>query len=359
MPTSAWPEHVLQTASAGGQDNGVGFTVVNFNTSACTLRCVASLASATPPPQWVMVLDNGSGSEDFEVLLAGLDHPWACEVRLFRSVHNLGFAAGSNFLVDRLLALPMVRHIGLLNNDAVAKPCLVAALLEALDANPARHGLAGGRMHKLANEAEPDTLGIALYASLMPADRHSTEDTYLGPTGGCCLLTVACARDLIATMGYFFDPHYFCYCEDTDLVLRANLLGYEPAYTDTLVALHQGQASSGGAARDDFIAYHGVRNVIWMHVKLMPTALLWRHSGWLLLAHTLWAGRKALAGNIALPYRVYRDALRRVPELWAERRRLGPVWRVPAQQIAGRMHRRFYRKGYVWGVLRQLWTPGT
>ena len=40
-------------------------------------------------------------------------------------------------------------------------------------------------------------------------------------------------------------------------------------------ALHQGQASSGGAARDDFIAYHGVRNVIWMHVKLMPTALLW------------------------------------------------------------------------------------
>ena len=101
-------------------------------------------------------------------------------------------------------------------------------------------------MHKLADPAEVDTLGIAMYASLMPADRKSLDDTFIGPTGGCCMLTRALIERLKAVSGYCFDPRFFCYCEDTDMVLRAVLLGYRPIYLDQLVALHEGQASSGG-----------------------------------------------------------------------------------------------------------------
>lgn len=351
----AQPAKVQQTdaSSSGDALNGIGFTVVNYNTSALTVRCVASLGAATNPPQWVLVLDNGSSQSDFEALKAGLETSLACAVYLYRSHVNLGFAAGTNFLVNQLLGMPSCSHVGLLNNDAIAKPCLITELQGALNAAPQRSGLAGGRMHKLADELQPDTLGIAIYASLMPADRHNKDDAYLGPTGGCCLLTIECVRDIVNTTGYFFDERYFCYCEDTDLVLRANLLGYEPAYTDTLVALHQGQASSS-AQRDDFIAYHGWRNVIWMHAKLMPASMVIRHSLWLVLAHLLSIGRHVLSGKLSLLWRVYRDAFRLFPALLRERKMLQPLWRLPPQQLERRIHSRFYRKGYLAAAMRQL-----
>lgn len=349
------PEKVQQTDACGllGEHNGIGFTVVNFNTSALTVRCVASLAAAANPPEWVLVLDNGSSASDFEALKVGLKTSLSCAVYVYRSHVNLGFAAGTNFLVNQLLSMPSCSHVGLLNNDAIAKPSLITELQGALSAAPQRSGLAGGRMHKLADELQPDTLGIAIYASLMPADRHSVVDTYLGPTGGCCLLTIECVKDIVNTTGYFFDERYFCYCEDTDLVLRANLLGYEPAYTDTLVALHQGQASSS-AQRDDFIAYHGWRNVIWMHVKLMPTSVLIRHSLWLVLAHLLSIGRHLSSGKISLLWRVYRDAFKLLPSILRERKMLQPLWRLPRQQLERRIDARFYRKGYLAAAMKQF-----
>lgn len=341
------PEKNRVTPASGGQAvaSGVGFTVVNFNTSRQTLRCVASLSQASPPPERILVLDNDSAEGDFEVLARGLQSPGPSEVVLYRSPKNLGFAAATNFLVNELLATPGCRHIGLLNNDAVAEPCLVQELLTALAKEPRRHGLAGGRMHKLADPSKPDTLGISIYACLMPADRVGTEDIFLGPTGGCCLLTREFAEDLISTTGYFFDERYFCYCEDTDLVIRANLLGYQPAYADRVVALHEGQASSGSCP-NDFIAYHGWRNTIWMHGKLIPREILLRGLPLLALAHALSVARYLLRGKPRLAWRVYRDGLGGLPAMLEERRRLASRWRVGAEVLRARICPRFYRRGY-------------
>ena len=150
---------------------------------------------------------------------------------------------------------------------------------------------------------------------------------------------------LLAVGGYCFDARYFCYCEDTDLVLRAHLLGYEPAYVDEVVALHEGQASSGGGF-NRFIAYHGIRNSIWMQIKLMPTAVLARHGALLLLAHLLSIVRHTLSGHGGLLMKVYRDA-------WAERQafvRERPRWvrgGLPGTPtLSARFAPSFYRAGY-------------
>src|SRR5450830_558052 len=237
------------------EHRGVGVTVINFNTADQTLRCLASLAACNEAPAWILVLDNASGSDDYERLLAGCGAFLDGELRLYRSDVNLGFAAGSNFLLNELLQERECRFLGLLNNDAVASPAFVTKLVDALVVDSARIGLVGGRMHKLYEPERVDTLGICIYASLMPADRHDLGDPFLGPTGGCCLLSRELVETLWTVSGYCFDERYFCYCEDTDLVMRANLLGYEPAYVDEVLALHEGQASSGGGF-NRFIASH-------------------------------------------------------------------------------------------------------
>lgn len=328
----------------------VGFTVINYNTASQSLRCISSLASCVPAPAWIMVLDNASKKADFEQLINGVSSAAHSHIRIFRSQTNLGFAAGSNFLIDQLLKMDACQYIGLLNNDAVALPDLVKVLRRALAPGPQPIGMSGARMHRLNNPQEVDTLGISLYASLMPADRKDIADPYLGPTGGCCLMTRDFLHDVITTTGYCFDARFFCYCEDTDLALRANLLGYQPTFSDELVALHEGQASSNNAP-SHFIAYHGLRNAIWMHYKCMPTRMLLSHIHWLLLAHGLTIVRQTLSGRAAVMYAVYRDALRQLKALHAERYHLQCASRIDSKRWRTVIAHGFYRAGYARQVL--------
>ncbi|MFN7154904.1 MAG: glycosyltransferase family 2 protein [Acidovorax sp.] len=324
---------------------GIGVLVINYNTARQTLRCLESIQQSTVLPDWVLVLDNASSAEDFEHLRQGCRPPAGGSLQIYRSDTNLGFANGSNALIDLLLRQSACQQIMLLNNDAVAQKEMLATLSAALDAAGSGAGLAGGRMHKLANPAEVDTLGISMYASLMPADRKALDDNYIGPTGGCCMFTRALAERLKAVSGYCFDPRFFCYCEDTDMVLRALLLGYRPIFIDQLMALHEGQASSGGGY-NAFIAYHGLRNALWMHIKLMPQGMFLRYGLFLLLAHMLMTARHILAGRFSLIWRVYRDALRQMPEFMAERKSLRPHLQLHYSALPSFITPRFYRAGY-------------
>lgn len=328
----------------------MGFTVINYNTASQTLRCIASLAKCTPAPAWIVVLDNASADPDFKQLVNGLVAAEQSHTCLYRSTINLGFAAGSNFLIDQLLAIDACKYIGLLNNDAVALPALVRVLREPLATGAHPIGMSGARMHKLLDAQVVDTLGISLYASLMPADRKDPTDPYLGPTGGCCLMTRDFVDDIKEVTGYSFDERFFCYCEDTDLALRANLLGYRPAYADQLVALHEGQASSN-TAPSNFIAYHGLRNAIWMHYKCLPSRLLLRHAHWLLLAHLLTIVRQSLSGRAGVMFTVYRDAFGQLRSLRQERQRLQRVSRIDNEVWQTLVSRHFYRVGYARQVL--------
>jgi GT2 family glycosyltransferase len=304
------------------------------------------------PPQWVFVLDNASKAEDFLSLRRSCNAMAESELRLYHSPVNLGFSGGCNFLVDELLAVSDCSAVCFLNNDAIAMPGMVGRLMSALLANPDA-GLVGGRMHKLARREDVDTLGISIYASLMPADRKDTADPYLGPTGGCFLVARAVVQRLIEVSGYLFDERYFCYCEDTDLVLRSVLLGYRPAYVDDLIALHEGQASTGGG-HNRFIAYHGLRNAMWMHWKLMPASLLLKYGVLLALAHVLSAGKLLLNGEFRLLWSIYRDALKRWPEFTSERRDFQRHRTLSASALDALVAPRFYRKGYLALSLRQL-----
>lgn len=347
-------EVLYLTAKASTPASGIGVLVINYNTAPQTLRCLESIQQGKLLPDWVLVLDNASTWDDYQHLLQNALPPQAGSLRIYRSETNLGFAQGSNVLIDLLLQNATCQRIMLLNNDAVAHPDMLGSLNEVLDMAGDVAGLAGGRMHRLAAPDEVDTLGIAIYSSLMPADRKTLDDNYVGPTGGCCMFARRCIERLLALSGYCFDPRFFCYCEDTDLVLRALLLGYKPVYLDKLLAWHEGQASSGGGY-NPFIAYHGLRNTLWMHIKLMPARLLWRNFLLLLLAHILMVGRHTMAGRFSLMWRVYRDALRGAPEFLHERKQLARQFQdsdAGTSVLSHRLTRRFYRSGYLRVVLQ-------
>ena len=325
--------------------------VINFNTADLTAACVQSLAAAGI--RRILVLDNASAADDHARLgsvLAPLPN-----VRVLRSETNLGFAGGSNRLVEEALGDAACGRVLFLNSDATADVEGLDRCLRAM--REGGHDLMGGRMLKPGVPRDSpdaiDSLGITLYRPLLASNRKATHETYLGPTGGFAVFSRRFLEEVGRLHGYVFDPAYFCYAEDTDLCVRARLLGASVGYVDDVVAYHEGQASNAGQY-NDFILYHGIRNSIWMAAKCMPLRLLVARVPWILVLHAAIMARHLLQGRWRTVLRLYRDALAGLPAVVVRRRAVQASRRVSVATFRSHIDRHFYEPRFLGNAFRDL-----
>lgn len=334
----------------------LGIVLVNYNTSALSLRCLHSiLAARDVGPLRVEIIDNSTDASQREVLRRALPDEHGVHLHLTAMDANVGFAAGCNRGIDALLADASVDRVLLLNNDAELRPGGLKALLDHAAAHPEADML-GASMHRMDDPACIDSLGIAMYASGLASNRKHLRDRLLGPTGGLALYSRRLLETLRDRQGGVFDERFFCYAEDTDLALRALLLGFKPGFLDHCVALHAGQASSGGGF-SDFVLYHGIRNSIWTLLKTFPAALLWPLAPAIVALHAGIVARHALAGRGRVVWRLYRDALRGAPEMWRSRHAIQQQRVIGARDLWRYITPRFYDRAYLRGAWRDLWHP--
>lgn len=331
--------------------------VINFNTAPLTARCVESLIAAGVPR--ILVLDNASADDDRSALENALA-PLADKVRLLFSPTNLGFAGGSNLLLDHALSEDQNRFVVFLNSDAEAVPCAFRRFMVFAAENNA--AMSAARMVKASKgdagpAGEVESLGISLYRSLLASNRKSTDDVLIGPTGGCAIFRRDVLEHCREAHGYFFDPDYFCYAEDTDLCLRARLMGYAPHYFDETVAGHVGQASSGDGF-NDFVLYHGIRNSIWTMIKTTPLWGLVARLPIVLLLHLGIVARHGRQGKWHVVGKLYRDALTGARGMLKKRRKIQRTRIISGRQFGDMITPRFYEQGYVLQALRQLLASG-
>lgn len=330
----------------------IAIAVVNFRTCDATQACLEALRGELGADARVYLLDNGSGEAErqrLHSLTAGLPY-----VLFFASDTNLGFAGGINRLLAEALADQRNQAVLLLNSDTRPQPGFLAAMRARLDP-AARIDMVAARLLD-AKSGNVDSLGIALYRSTLASNRKRDDEVLLGPTGGCALLTRRLLEDLRASHGEWFDERFFCYAEDTDLVLRARSLGYLPAYAADAVVHHEGSLSSGGPD-NDFVLYHGIRNSLWWLVKDAPAGWLLRSLPWFVLLHGgIWL-RHLRRGRARVLWRLYRDAFKGLPAMRRKRKIIRATRRVPAHEFRTWVVPAFYERGYVRRAWRELWRP--
>jgi N-acetylglucosaminyl-diphospho-decaprenol L-rhamnosyltransferase len=329
----------------------IAVAIVNYRTCDATLACLAALRDELGENDCIFLLDNASGDDDTQRLAAYVRGE-PLRMRFITSETNLGFAGGMNRLLGEILTDAAFDQVLLLNSDTRPARGFLGAMRRTLD-SASRTDMVAARLLD-AKSGNVDSLGIALYRSTLASNRKRDDEVLLGPTGGCALLTGRLLEDLRASHGEWFDESFFCYAEDTDLVLRARWLGYRPAYAADAVVHHEGSLSSGGPD-NDFVLYHGIRNSLWWLIKDAPTGWLLRSLPWFVLLHGGIVLRHLRRGRARVLWRLYRDACKGIPAMWRKRREIRVTRRVPARAFRAWVEPHFYERDYVRRAWRELW----
>lgn len=194
--------------------------------------CLDELLPTLGEDDEVVVVDNGSTDGIAEAVA-----PYGSRVRLHREGEDRGFGAGANAGARVANGATLV-FVGV---DARPRAGWMEALLSAVDASGGR-ALVGALMLLLNDPDRVDALGNDVHLTGMPSSRlwgeravtlGSRLEQVASISGNCFALR----RDLFDRLGGF-DERFFLYCEDTELSLRARLLGHPCIVTTDAVVLH-------------------------------------------------------------------------------------------------------------------------
>ncbi len=323
------------------------FTVIvlSWNGRSLLRDCLESLRLQDWKDFETIVVDNGStdGTAD---MVEG-EYPW---VRLIRNPENVGFCRGNNQAIE----VARGELVLLLNNDAEAAPDFLSRLASAADEYP-EHGMFATRVMMFDRRNVFDSTGLLVYPDGICRSRgwlekdvgqYDVPAEVIGPNGCAAVYR----RAMLDDVG-LFDERYFAYLEDLDLAMRGQLRGWTCMYVPSAVVYHKKSMTSG--YHSAFKAFLVERNRLWNAVKLFPLRLL-ALSPFYTLARYLAQGFATLTGKgvssgyardysrarlLLILARAYASALRGLPEVWRERRRIQARRRLGAFAVYVLMRR--------------------
>jgi GT2 family glycosyltransferase len=253
----------------------VSVIVVNWNGMNFLPDCLSSLERQTWTNLEFIVVDNGSADGSTEFVRSWIGRvPNAQAIFLSR---NSGFCEANN------LAFAKARGewIALLNNDAIAEPTWIEAMLRL--GNPAnRIGMMGSKILFVEPENVIDKAGHLIYWDGQNRGRGTMEvDAGQYDRSEETLWPDACAalyhRRVFEETGGF-DESFFAFGDDADLGMRARLLGWKAWYVPEAVVHHRHSATAGAYSPLKVMLVE--RNRILLAIKNFSLPLLIANPYW-------------------------------------------------------------------------------
>lgn len=260
-------------------------------------ECIESLGNQSFRDFELIVVDN-SGQQRVRCDAA---RPW---MRVISNTANAGFGAA----INQAFRVSDATFLATLNDDAVAQPGWLEALLRAASAN-GRVGMCASRV-VLTGERALDSAGMLVCRDGSSKQRGHLEDPESYSGSGPALLPSGSAalyrREMLDEIG-LFDESFFLYCEDTDLGLRARWAGWECVYVADAAVEHRYSHSAGRAS--PLKAFYVERNRLFLIAKLFPVSMLLLVPFYTLVRYS-WHAIYALQGRgMAAHYRAGNPAL--------------------------------------------------
>ena len=253
----------------------LSYCVVNTNGRELLLACLDSVRRTHPAgvAHEVLVLDNAS--TDGAAAAVRKRHP---DARVFALERRTGKAENDSLLLQQARG----RFCLLLNEDSELRPGAVAALLEALRAEP-RAAAAGARLLTSDGRATacawrlPD-VRWAVAAAVFAQERVAVESRgrrvrEVGWVQSSAMLVRRSAAEEVD----WLDPDFFVYSDETDFCKRLRDAGWSILFVPAAEAVHHNQLSTDEAAmRRRIVEFHRNRDLYFRKHGLSRTRAVWR-----------------------------------------------------------------------------------
>ena len=233
--------------------------IVNYGTADLALEAATSVLAQADRLHSLHIVDNASpGPDAVRIADTITTRAWGDRVTLHPERVNHGFGRGNNLVIAALLNTPNPPDkIFLLNPDARLGNDAVTLLARFLDANP-KAGAAGARIEKpggipvTAAFRFPGLIstfsGAVAFGPLsrlcarwqvpLPATLPSGPVDWVA--GAAVMFRTAALRD-----AQMFDPAYFLYYEEVDLMRQTAKAGWQTWYVAEALVLHAEGAATG------------------------------------------------------------------------------------------------------------------
>lgn len=253
--------------SSADQDTpaSVAVIIVNYGTAELTLSAVESVLSHGHGGRTVEihVVDNASPGDDAAVLTAAhAERGWGARVVLWSETRNHGFGRGNNLVFEALAARGTPpRYVFLLNPDAALQNEAIDILAKALEADDGAGAAGAGisfpdgspavacfRFPTLPREIVR-TINFGPLDRLFPTARVSLPPEWDGAVDWVAGASVLMRFDRLREVG-FFDPDFFLYFEEVELMGRLGRAGYRTLYVPEARVTHIAGAATQVASHD-------------------------------------------------------------------------------------------------------------
>jgi GT2 family glycosyltransferase len=321
-------------------DASVTVVIPTLTADVTLLECLRSLENQTRRDFEVIVIDN-SGRLVRE-------RNAAPRARVIENQTNVGFGAAAN----QAFHASSAPYLATLNDDAVAHPEWIAALLAAVETRE-DVGMCASNV-RLFPQGDMDSAGMRIAADGSskqrghhePPERYRSPDEVLLPSGSAALYR----RRMLEQVG-LFDEDFFLYCEDTDLGLRARWAGWRCLYVPDAIVDHHYSHSAGRVSA--LKAYYVERNRLFTVIKNFPPGPLlaapfaaiaryiW-HAVFMLQGRGVGAEYQRQGSAFSLVWfvaKAHLAALAKLGSLWAQRRRIQKNARITPSEFTALMNR--------------------
>jgi GT2 family glycosyltransferase len=328
----------------------VSIVIVTLNNRSFVAECLSCAIGQDYPRIEVIVVDQNSTDGTAE--LVARDFPG---IQLQRNTANTGFAEGMNQGIE----LAAGDYVLLLNSDVFLDVAFISqAVTQFQRVEPERAGMLATLLYRHEGGLRTrrvDSAGAMLvpYHTAVNCDRIDADAWVATPGGAAMFVSRLMLDDIRLPAGDYLDSSYFCYGDDVEFALRAQLLGWRCRYTPIVAGWHMGGASANGQWRYSdkpaALLIHAIKNRYLTLLSCYPLGLLLTTLPW----HVLTEVGQLLSPFVRLRrhqltclLRAYLLVLRMLPQTLAKR-----AW----VQRRRRVSCAYLRSLYVdWGIVRTL-----
>lgn len=243
--------------------NSVSVILLNYKGTKDTLECVKSLEEIEYDNFNIIVVDNNSPDDSYEVLQKEMGEKHT----LIKAQDNGGFAKGNNIGIKYAVENGS-DFVLLLNNDTLVEKDFLTEMMNCYES----HEKVGIVTCKILYESRRELIWFAggelnlkrFYGAHYgegekDSDKFNEEKQITFATG-CAMLI---PRQVIENVGYL-PEEYFMYYEDVDYCLRVQEEGYKIYYCPKSRVYHKVSASTGGEASPMAIKLNTRNRIIFM-----------------------------------------------------------------------------------------------